>query len=151
MATYPYDLLPLRRSKMKRILWIVIAALGILVLGVTLFGYNYNREGAEMRRSEELAIAARARVAPGVTRDEAVSLLSADAWHHAHCEALNDEHVDIFLYGSHDLNLTGVVFIQSSPYTKGGEARVTFVGREENYRLILYDDCSSLDLSRVRR
>lgn len=128
-----------------------VGACMVAVAMVLLLGNCYRRFG-EARQSHEMAEVARARVAVGMTRSEAVALLAADAWHHGHCEYDGaTRHYDLFLYGTHDLDGTGVVLLISVTRPPEEDVRVVFVGSHENERLFLLDDCSSLNLSRVRR
>lgn len=88
-------------------------------------------------------------------RGLAVRLLSADAWRHIECgysgktetgtRPLVKWYFDIFLYGRHDYESAAVVAIKSE--LVNGDYLVYFVGKEESYRLHLYDECTHVDLA----
>lgn len=129
----------------RKVWWWILGILGlILLIGVGGELSKLNRRGVARHQSEELAQRARSQVSVGMSREEAISVLQVDAWHHATCEDTN-QYIDLFLYGSHDLRLTGIALTMSERESDGG--LVTFIGAAENYRLFLYDRRSSLDLT----
>lgn len=80
-----------------------------------------------------------ARVQVGDVREEAMAVLSPDAWYHADCTDENGYGYDIFFYGAQDTSAT-VIVMGSAPM----DDRV-IVGSiyqlVENYWVNLYRDC----------
>lgn len=118
----------------------VLPTFVLTVLIICLAGaiYRYGFRAIEGRQSSSQADSARSRVTVNMLRTEAIGRLQADAWQHKEC-IYASRYDDLFFYGSHDLELAGIVLIRSD--IRSGEARIGFVGSEENYRLFLYDQC----------
>lgn len=129
------------RARGRRVA-VLVLVLGFLVAAA--FGVlPYQPERATSRR---LADAAAVRVRQGMTLADAEQALG-DAWHHAECDRPGySEH--LFLFGSRDLDQTGVVYVRAEGPPTGQV--VTQVSGLENHQLFLYDDCSPLDLSTTR-
>lgn len=121
---------------------VLVLVLGLLIT-IAFCVLPYQPERTASRR---LADAAAVRVRQGMTLVDAEQALGG-AWHHAECDRPGySEH--IFLFGSHDLDQTGIVYLR----TEGPPTSqvVTQVSGLENYQLFLYDDCSPLDLSTTK-
>jgi hypothetical protein len=99
---------------------------------------------AEALRSSELAFVARDRLREGMPLDQAEQVL-VGAWHHAVCA---DGRAHIFLFGSRDLEASGIVLLRTAP--RGGQEVVDGVFFVEHELLDRYDDCSALNLSAAR-
>lgn len=129
-----------RRRRVFALVTLVLGVVGLLAWAVV--------SGDERARSQALAREARARVHIGMEVREAEVLLG-DAWHHAQCDPGTTRTTHLFLFGSRDLDETGVVILDATGPSE--DQRVSFVGGDENYRLFLYDECSDLDLSITRK
>jgi len=117
----------------------------ILVIIVGAFYLTVER-AAEHYQSQQIAESLLKQVSLGMPRSMAIALLEDAAWHHATCEYSEHYIEDLFLYGNHNLSLTGSILLKSE--LTDNELIVTFIGVEENYRLFLYDHCSSLNLAK---
>ncbi len=123
--------------KYSRIL-LVVFPLGVLACFCFAVGYLGAWDYAGMERGRLYAIAQDAvrHLYVGMSRAEAQQFMK-DAWRHYDCL---DGEFDIYLFGSHNMEWTGVVFLQ---YEEQGDKHVpTEIGKEENYRLFLYDSCA---------
>lgn len=90
--------------------------------------------------------AARRKVPIGMPRDEAVQILKEGAWYYQPCDKYGA--TDLFFYGSHHVDDTDIVIVDSSPYE--GTYRVHSVGAFENYLWPkVYDYC--LDMERFEK
>jgi hypothetical protein len=131
----------------------LLYALIILAVGACHTASDDN--AVERAKSTLLANTARAAIHEGMQRQMAVNLLKKNAWRQITCDnsmvtatgATYHYVYDVFLYGSRSVDLCGVVLITSDSRT-GGELRVTFVGKDENYRLRLYEreGCKAIEL-----
>ena len=122
--------------RLKKALTIFVLTVLIICLAGAIYRYDF--QAIEGRQSHSLADTARSQVTMNMQRTEAIRRLQADAWQHKECR-YSIRYDDLFFYGSHDLELTGIVLIRSD--IQNGEARISFVGSEESYRLLLYDEC----------
>lgn len=125
----------------KKLSVLLLLMLIIVIVALYLIG----ERAAEHYQSQQIAESLVKQVSLGMPRSMAIVLLEDAAWHHAICEYSEHYIEDLFLYGNHNLSLTGNILLKSE--FKDNEMIITFIGVEENYRLFLYDHCSPLDLT----
>ena len=80
---------------------------------------------------------------------EEAEVLLGGFWHHAQCVFSPTNRTHLYFFGSRNLEETGIVIL----VTRGpaDDQVVNFVTGDDNDRLFLYDDCSDLDLSVMKR
>lgn len=127
------------------------ALLAFSIIALTLFSvglYVASLPQSEFSKAIDQAIAARIRLHEGMSRAEAEQALS-DAWHHDVCGDRGYFH-HLFFYGDADtIDQSTLIYLRTE--TKEGQEMVSYIGGVDNYRLFLWEDCSTLDLSKVKR